>query len=112
MARRSAYLKVYLPLHSLNIKPLLTVTLGAMVGASFLNENFKNLMMEKLSQEHYLEEHGATIESIVDHLVPAFESHDKREKDACGRPSDQFWILGLRANPDKNFKNGPLLVDP
>lgn len=83
-----------------------------MVGASFLNENFKNLMMEKLSQEHYLEEHGATIESIVDHLVPAFESHDKREKDACGRPSDQFWILGLRANPDKNFKNGPLLVDP
>jgi hypothetical protein len=80
---------------------------GDNCGASYLNENFRKLIMEKLADEDYLEDNGDTRESIVNGLVSNFEDFDKRTKDIYDSPSARFKIPGLLGDLRRNL-GGPL----
>ncbi|KUJ10103.1 uncharacterized protein LY89DRAFT_596948 [Mollisia scopiformis] len=72
---------------------------GDNCGASYLNENFRRLMLEKLRDEaEHFERNGNTIESLVDAQMPNFEDHLKRNRDIYKNPSARIYIPGLRGD--------------
>ena len=78
--------------------------LGALCGSSFINERFEQLLLERLSKEHYLEHNGKTINSIVAAAVMQFENCEKRffgsKKKEALAPIE---IDNLRPNQRKRF---------
>lgn len=92
---------------------------GDNCGASYLNDNFERLLLERLADETYLERNGETRESIVRHLVPTFEDYDKRSKDITKRPGGRFKVPGLLGDQQrdltgadaKRFDNNHILLN-
>jgi len=76
---------------------------GDNCGASYLNENFKDHLEERLKHETYLFHNGVTKESIVRELIPKFEEDYKRRVDINSRcPTHGIYIAGLRADEDQD----------
>ena len=76
---------------------------GDNCGASYLNENFKDLLQERLKHEYYLFHNGETKESIVNRLIPKFEDEYKRRIDVTGRCGrHRIYISGLTADDDQD----------
>ncbi|KAE8441601.1 hypothetical protein EG329_004650 [Mollisiaceae sp. DMI_Dod_QoI] len=71
---------------------------GDNCGASYLNDNFRNLLLAKLAEETYLEVNGNTLESIVNNQLPDFEGYLKRRKDVYENPTARILIPGLRGD--------------
>ncbi|CAG8974761.1 hypothetical protein HYALB_00000372 [Hymenoscyphus albidus] len=88
-------------------------------GASHLNDNFENRVLERLADEDYLDIQGLTRETIVKQLVPDFENYDKRYKDITKRPAGSLRIPGLRGDmsrglegaESKGFEDNRLILD-
>ncbi|KUJ10098.1 uncharacterized protein LY89DRAFT_675587 [Mollisia scopiformis] len=93
---------------------------GDNCGASYLNDYYEKHLLKRLANEDYLDTNGETRESIVRHLVPNFENHDKRSKDISRRPCSRIKIPGLRGDRErglsgpaaKGFDNNFLILNP
>ena len=79
---------------------------GDNCGASYLNDNFEKRILERLSDERYLDRKGETRKSIVRHLVPNFEDFDKRTKDIAKMPRNRIHISGLVGDEDRAATSG------
>ena len=65
------------------------MSVAALCGASYINERFEKLLLEKLETETYLVKNGKTIKSIVEAKVIEFENGDKRLIDV----KDKTWEM-------------------
>ncbi|KAF4339125.1 hypothetical protein FBEOM_6945 [Fusarium beomiforme] len=84
---------------------------GGLHGSSYLNEDFKEWLMNKLKDEKYLEEGSQTINGIVEQImIRDFESRIKRSFDVFNPAAKQISISGLRDNPEKGFRHGLVTV--
>ncbi|ORY16547.1 Hsp70 family protein-like protein [Clohesyomyces aquaticus] len=72
-------------------------------GASYINEKFERLLMQKLKDERYLETNGKTIKSIVEAQIINFENGEKRTFNATVSSSymPYLFIDNLREDPNK-----------
>jgi len=99
-------------------KTIYNARLGDNCGASYLNENFKNLLENRLRQESYLFQNGETLESIVNRLIPQFEDVIKRRVDVTRPCGDKIYVARLRSDeaqglrgPDaKRFESNKLIM--
>ena len=95
--------------------------IGDDCGASYLNQNFVDILRAKLCEETYLEDNGDTIESHINSAIPNFEEVEKRYKDITKTPSPtiRVRIPGLRGDirrarvgqPPMGFENGFVILD-
>ena len=79
-------------------------------GASYINERYEKLLLDRLKDEGYLAVNGKTIQSIVEAKVVEFEIGVKRqmdtEKEKFGAGSVK--IDNLREDGDKRFKQNKM----
>jgi hypothetical protein len=68
---------------------------GDNCGGSYLNQNFKKLLEDRLQHETNLFRNGETKESIVNRLIPKFEDDLKRRIDVTKRCSSRIHIANL-----------------
>ena len=73
----------------------LTVGVGDNCGASYLNDNYRNLLERRIEHEHYLFTNGETKESIVNRLIPTFEDDFKRRIDVTKPCGTKIYIANL-----------------
>jgi hypothetical protein len=97
------------------LAPFSDCILGKLCGSSYLNENFRKLALEKLEDEHYLEESvpRKTIRGIVESAIMMdFEDNVKRNMDFHRRDTSRycFYVPSLKPNPEKGFKEEKFLV--
>lgn len=95
--------------------------IGDDCGASYLNQNFIDILREKLCEESYLEDNGDTIESHINSAIANFEEVEKRYKDNTKTPSSttRVRIPGLRGDIRRarvgqtpvGFENGFVIFD-
>ena len=78
--------------------------IGDNCGASYLNENFREVLEERLKHESYLFRNGETKESVVGRLIPDFENEYKRRIDVTGPCKHNIHIAGLRGDEDRDPK--------
>lgn len=84
-----------------------------------MNENFKSHTLHRLRDETYLEDNGASLESIVNRLIPKFEIEDKTKIDFTKGPAFNYYIATLRGDEGrgltgaakKRFKNDLLYMN-
>jgi hypothetical protein len=89
--------------------------LGKLCGSSYLNENFRNFALDKLKDEHYLEQSSPrrTLQGIVDsEFMTEFEDSVKRNMDFARQDTSRhvFYLPGLKPNQTKWLKEGMFLV--
>lgn len=86
--------------------------LGELCGASFINQRFERLLLERLQDETYLIKNGKTLESIVEALSIVFENGEKRSIDTEDKYSelDTIWIDDLKANRQKGFQQNRIIL--
>jgi hypothetical protein len=86
--------------------------LGQLYGASYINERFEELLLEKLKNEHYLEKNGKTIKSIAESLTIAFENGEKRTINTTRRHAviDPLWIDDLEPTPENGLYQNRLHI--
>ena len=78
---------------------------GGLCGSSFLNENYRRCLKDRLQDESLAIE-GITFNDYIDSLVTTWENGDKRSIDVTNRkrePNDVS-ISGLQRNPEKGFR--------
>jgi hypothetical protein len=85
---------------------------GCLNGSSYLNDDFRRFLLEKLEGETYLEVNGYTIEGIVDRIVFQFEREIKRTIDVTDKnlPMAKLEVHGLRADEKKGFGRNKLFI--
>jgi hypothetical protein len=76
-------------------------SLGMLRGASYINERFEKMLIEKLQNEDYLEKNGKTIKSIAEALTIAFENGEKRTVNVTRKNAviEPLWVDDLRPTP-------------
>ncbi|CZS90876.1 uncharacterized protein RAG0_01758 [Rhynchosporium agropyri] len=82
----------------LRLKAELGKASGDNCGASYLNDAFEELLLEKLADEKYLDSNGETRADIVRQAVPIFEDVQKREINIFKRDVGRVRITGLRGD--------------
>ncbi|KAH8748526.1 hypothetical protein BGZ57DRAFT_835412 [Hyaloscypha finlandica] len=93
---------------------------GDNCGASYLNKNYANLLLERLAEETYLEDNGRTLEAIVQGTIFTFENFVKRSIDVTKNLSGRVKIDGLRGDRQrglvgaaaKGFEDNVLILSP
>ncbi|KAF7929793.1 hypothetical protein EAE99_004697 [Botrytis elliptica] len=88
---------------------------GDNCGSSYLNENWKNMLLNKLKDESYLLDMwpaGESLESIVNRFIPNFENDHKRRKDVTSvfGLKTRLHLPGLKANAEKRFDDGHIVI--
>lgn len=93
-------------------------SIGALCGSSYLNENFRKHLLERLGSEDYLEDDGMTIEGIVDEGMVEFEFIWKRTVDLAASRDPNYkvptWVVkvpGLKESRRKRFIENGVLVE-
>jgi hypothetical protein len=92
---------------------------GDNCGASYLNDNFERLLLERVADEDYLEGNGESGESIIRHWVPIFETMTKEARISQGGPGGRFKVPGLLGDLQRGltdtdarrFNNNHILLD-
>ncbi|ESZ92420.1 hypothetical protein SBOR_7179 [Sclerotinia borealis F-4128] len=93
---------------------------GDNCGSSYLNDHYKDMLLDRLQDEDYLIKNGETLEAIVNRLIPAFENKTKRRVDVMSRSGpERVYIAGLRSDEqinrvgpaEKRFKENFLLLN-
>lgn len=95
---------------------------GCACGGIYANKNFSNLVADRLASEDYLWMNGDSLTSIVDRLIPKFESSHKRMFNIVKTPptpAHGIAITGLRGDRQmgrtgddaKRFEAGALMMD-
>ncbi|KAG5655397.1 hypothetical protein KAF25_006900 [Fusarium avenaceum] len=84
---------------------------GGLHGSSYLNEEFREYLNQRLAGETYLEQGTDTIKSIVERfMIDQFEYRIKRYYDCYDRrPVHYFQIPNLRADQEKRFIDGSIV---
>ncbi|KAH8685484.1 hypothetical protein BGZ60DRAFT_365995 [Tricladium varicosporioides] len=81
-------------------------------GASYINERYEELLLNRLQDETYLEKNGKTIKSIVEAKVIEFENGEKRQintvKERFG--VERVYIDDLRRDDTKRFSQNRLVI--
>lgn len=93
--------------------PKLTSIPGCLNGSSYLNEGFRQHLLQRLDGETYLNRDGFTIEGIVDDLVVEwFENKAKRTMDVTDPNMGTLKVMvpGLREDSGKRFMRNRMLV--
>ncbi|KAJ8062988.1 hypothetical protein OCU04_008233 [Sclerotinia nivalis] len=80
-----------------NIQPI-----GDNCGSSYLNDGYKDMLLNRLQDEDYLLKNGETLEAIVNRLIPDFENEYKRRVNVMKRPGHRVYIAGLRGDEQMN----------
>ncbi|TGO36697.1 hypothetical protein BHYA_0117g00210 [Botrytis hyacinthi] len=75
---------------------------GDNCGSSYLNDNYKDMLLNRLQDEHYLFKNSDTLESIVNRLIPDFENEYKRRVNVMKRCGHRVYIAGLRGDEQMN----------
>ncbi|KAF7891902.1 hypothetical protein EAF00_008204 [Botryotinia globosa] len=75
---------------------------GDNCGSSYLNEYYKDMLLNRLQDEDYLFKNGDTLESIVNRLIPDFENVYKRRVDVTESCGHRVYIAGLRGDEQMN----------
>ncbi|KAF7900126.1 hypothetical protein EAF00_004462 [Botryotinia globosa] len=88
---------------------------GDNCGSSYLNENWKNMLLNKLKDEIYLLDMwpaGESLESIVNRFIPNFENDHKRRKDVTSLfgLKTRLHLPGLKENAEKRFDDGHIVI--
>ncbi|TGO50521.1 hypothetical protein BOTNAR_0390g00090 [Botryotinia narcissicola] len=88
---------------------------GNNCGSSYLNENWKNMLLNKLKDESYLLDMwpaGESLESIVNRFIPNFENDHKRRKDVASLfgLKTRLHLPGLKENAEKRFDDGHIVI--
>ncbi|KAJ8069522.1 hypothetical protein OCU04_003173 [Sclerotinia nivalis] len=88
---------------------------GDNCGSSYLNENYRKMLLDRLQDEHYLLDiwpAGESLESIVNRFIPNFEDDFKRRKDvtALFGLKTRLHLPGLRQNAEKRFDDGYIVI--
>ncbi|KAM3088283.1 hypothetical protein ACMFMG_002337 [Clarireedia jacksonii] len=93
------------------VEPGADQILGDNCGSSFLNENYRNLVMERLATENYLFR-SESLEMIVNRLLHDFETEHKRRIDSTLPVGQKFkvFVPGLRASEKKRFTQNILWI--
>ena len=97
-------------------------TVGCACGGIYANKNYWNLLADRLRSEAYLGMNGDSLTSIVDRLIPEFESSHKRRFDFVKNPPTPAHgvpINGLRGDTQigrkgedkKRFEDSFLMMD-
>ncbi|EDN99546.1 hypothetical protein SS1G_02400 [Sclerotinia sclerotiorum 1980 UF-70] len=76
--------------------------LGDNCGSSYLNDGYKDMLLNRLQDEDYLLKNGETLEAIVNRLIPDFENEYKRRVNVMKLP-------GHRVSDYEDI-SGPLLT--
>jgi len=87
---------------------------GGLFGSSYLNENFRKHLLDRLKGEEAILNVGDhTIEKLVDFAVSDFENNGKRALDITPRHirPEVVNITGLRHNEEKRFIKGGVRFD-
>ncbi|QSZ36109.1 hypothetical protein DSL72_007234 [Monilinia vaccinii-corymbosi] len=94
--------------------------IGDNCGSSYLNDRYKDMLLNRLQDEHYLLKNGETLEEIVNRLIPNFENEYKRRVNVMKRISGHgVYIAGLRSDEQMNrvglakkrFERNNLIMD-
>ncbi|APA08662.1 hypothetical protein sscle_04g034320 [Sclerotinia sclerotiorum 1980 UF-70] len=93
--------------------------LGDNCGSSYLNDGYKDMLLNRLQDEDYLLKNGETLEAIVNRLIPDFENEYKRRVNVMKLPGHRVYIAGLRGDErmnrigpaEKRFKTNNLLMN-
>jgi hypothetical protein len=88
---------------------------GRLCGSGYLNENFRIFALEKLKDEHYLEESvpRKTIHGIVESAIMLdFEDNIKRQMDFRRKDTSRhcFYVPSLRPDNQKGFRDEKFYV--
>lgn len=92
---------------------LLTSTeTGGLHGSSYLNQGFREYLLNLLKDETYLEHGTETIKGIVEkYMIDKFEYQIKRCHDISKPPGVKlFPISHLRDNQSKGFRRGSAVI--
>lgn len=93
--------------------------IGDNCGSSYLNDGYKDMLLNRLQDEDYLLKNGETLEAIVNRLIPDFENEYKRRVNVMKLPGHRVYIAGLRGDErmnrigpaEKRFKTNNLLMN-
>ncbi|PQE30977.1 hypothetical protein CJF32_00007970 [Rutstroemia sp. NJR-2017a WRK4] len=80
--------------------------IGSNCGSSYLNDNYRTMLHDRLQDEHYLLKNGETLDSIVNRLIPDFENEYKRRVNVMKRCGHRVYIAGLRSDEQMD-RTGP-----
>lgn len=88
------------------------LVLGQLCGASYINEKFEDMLIEKLKDEEYLVKNGKTIKSIAEALTISFENGEKRTLNTTKRHAviEPLWIDDLRPTPGTGLHQNRLHI--
>lgn len=93
---------------------------GDNCGSSYLNQKFDKYLARRLRGENYLDDGDTSRVSLINEQVAYFEDYWKRQKETEMFPKGDLRIMpsggwvpikGLRANEDKRFQKGRMLMD-
>lgn len=96
------------------------ILLGDNCGGTYVNENFKRLVLSRLRCEKYLECNDNTLEAIVNRVAREFEAFDKPRADITTKSIHRYRIDQLRGDQSrdnigkrckKRFENNFLLME-
>ncbi|KAK5631093.1 hypothetical protein RRF57_006808 [Xylaria bambusicola] len=87
---------------------------GGLYGSSYLNEQFRNLIRERLAtEEAFFKARGTTIDAVAETIMMNdFEYRCKRSFDIFSpmQKDKAFACEGLEANPQKRFNRNRIMV--
>ncbi|TGO49691.1 hypothetical protein BCON_0203g00020 [Botryotinia convoluta] len=76
--------------------------IGDNCGSSYLNDGYRDMLLNRFQDEDYLFKNGDTLESIVNRLIPDFENEYKRRVNVMKRCGHRVYIAGLRGDERMN----------
>ncbi|KAK6602224.1 hsp70 protein-like protein [Botrytis cinerea] len=76
--------------------------IGDNCGSSYLNDGYRDMLLNRLQDEDYLFKNGDTLESIVNRLIPDFENEYKRRVNVMARCGHRVYIAGLHGDEQIN----------
>lgn len=96
------------------------MAIGDACGGSYLNESFKIHLLQRLKDDHYLEDRGETRETLVNYCIPDFEKIHKRTKDPKKNLTTKIRIPGLKGDHQcgragkaaRRFMDNALILNP
>lgn len=85
---------------------IIDINIGALDGASFINEKFQAKILQKLANEQYLIGNGKTLKSIAQAKTTVFENYQKRIIDVTTKKPTKpvtVYIDNLRESKNKKL---------
>jgi hypothetical protein len=77
---------------------------GVLCGSTYLNQRLRNLLKDRLKDEHYLRD----IEDTLDQTTRTFDLDLKKVFD--GTEGEYFFVPGLLEDPSRGFQEGRLMI--